>query len=127
MLRFLLIFRYKERVTQTPAIPPLNRERIKEQEGREPVDGGFCLKRSGAVVRSVRNSNIVPNRMWTPPAPPICSDRSESNVQCSPSSRKNIIIAEVSNKLILGVDSTGNLIHRMEKSGENFGISGRAS
>ncbi|XP_033216493.1 peroxisomal membrane protein PEX16 [Belonocnema kinseyi] len=93
-LRLLLVFRYKERVTQTPAIPPLNREKIKEQEGRGPVDDGFCLKRSGAIVRSVRNSNIAPNRMWTPLAPPICSDRSESNVQCSPSSRKNIILAE---------------------------------
>ena len=98
-MRLVLVFRYKERVTQTPAIPPLNREKIKEEEGKEPVDKGFCLKRSGAIVRSVRNSNTPSNRMWTPLTPPICSDRSESNVQSSPSSRRNIILAEVSSKL----------------------------
>ena len=90
-----MVYRYKERITQTPAIPPLNREKLKQEEIKDSLDEGFCLKRSGTVVRSVKNSSTAQARMWTPLAPPICTDRPEANVQCSYSSRKILIFAEV--------------------------------
>ncbi|XP_051169121.1 peroxisomal membrane protein PEX16 [Leptopilina boulardi] len=95
-LRLLLVFRYKERVTKTPAIPPLNREKFHNSENAKnpEEEKGFCLKRSGAVVRSIRNSNSTQNRTWSPLTHPISSDTGESSVQCNSSSRKNLILAE---------------------------------
>lgn len=96
-LRLLLVFRYKERITNTPAIPPLNREKFRDIDNAKSSDEdkGFCLKRSGAFVRSIRNSNSTRHRTWSPITGPISSDNEEtSSLQCNSSSRKKLILAE---------------------------------
>jgi hypothetical protein len=65
-MRLILIYRYKERITQTPAIPPLNREQLNENCNEyELSKEAFSLKRSGKIVRTVRSSSTE-TRTWVP-------------------------------------------------------------
>ncbi|XP_043268567.1 peroxisomal membrane protein PEX16 [Venturia canescens] len=91
MLRLVLVHRNKERITQTPAIPPLNREKLSESCSVEPVKEGFVLKHSGTVVRSVSATPPLHSRVWAPLKRVEGLQKEES---LTPAMRKNIILAE---------------------------------
>lgn len=90
VLRLLLVHLYKERVTKSPPIQPLNRGKLNESDDVK-TKAGFRLKRCGTVVRSIRDTNCVPVRMWEP----LSSSTSDNdNLNNSPISEKNILLAE---------------------------------
>ncbi|XP_012221616.1 peroxisomal membrane protein PEX16 [Linepithema humile] len=64
VLRLLLVHVYKERVTKSPAIPPLDREKFNKVIHNAELKEGFTLKRSGTVIRSVKHSVPVEMRTW---------------------------------------------------------------
>lgn len=64
VLRLLLVHVYKERVTKTPAIPPLDREKFNKVIHNTELKEGYTLKRSGTVVRSVKHSVPIEMRTW---------------------------------------------------------------
>lgn len=95
-MRLVLVFRYKERMTLTPAIPPLNREKINDNtDGLQLPKEAFALKRSGKVVRTVRSS-ASQTRTWTPPASSssVETEELDSN-QAIQALKKSLLIAEV--------------------------------
>lgn len=96
VMRLVLVFRYKEKVTQTPAIPPLNREKINQRDdGLQPPNEGFSLKRSGKVIRTVRSSSSHP-RTWTPPAASSSGSQEELGDSVNLESlKKSLLVAEV--------------------------------
>ncbi|KYN13782.1 Peroxisomal membrane protein PEX16 [Trachymyrmex cornetzi] len=75
ILRLLLIYVYKERVTKSPATPPLNREKFNKIDNVQ-LKEGFMLKRSGTVVRSVKYSTPIELRTWK--ALPPVTDENEN-------------------------------------------------
>lgn len=65
ILRLLSIHVYKERMTKSPATPPLNREKFNKAVDSIQSKEGFILKRSGTVIRSIKNSAPIEKRTWT--------------------------------------------------------------
>lgn len=55
---------YKERVTKSPAIPPLDREKFNKVVHNAQLKEGFTLKRSGTVIRSIKHSVPIEMRTW---------------------------------------------------------------
>lgn len=97
VLRLLLVHLHKERVTKSPPIQPLDREKLKQPGAQEREQGhesgdrqGFMLKRSGTVVRSIRASAAAAGslRAWEP-----LSSGADEPRDRSPSER-NLILAE---------------------------------
>lgn len=87
----MLIHIYKERVTKSPPIQPLNREKLNDSYS-DKLREGFKLKRSGTIVRSIRSINHSYMRTWKP----LSSDvQNNDNLNRSPVSEKNLILAEV--------------------------------
>lgn len=99
-MRLFLVYRYKERITQTPAIPPLDREKLLEKEknvgdGLQRPQEAFSLKRSGKVVRTVRSS-ASQARTWTPPATASTVESEDiGNQNTIEMYKKSLLIAEV--------------------------------
>ena len=95
-MRLVLVFRYKERMTLTPAIPPLNREKLNDNnDGLQLPKEAFSLKRSGKVIRTVRSSSSQ-QRTWTPPASSSSVETEElRNAAIINSIKKSLLIAEV--------------------------------
>ncbi|XP_011692391.1 PREDICTED: peroxisomal membrane protein PEX16 [Wasmannia auropunctata] len=91
VLRLLLIHVYKERVTKSPATPPLNREKFNKVIDSVQLREGFMLKRSGTVVRSIRHSVPVDIRTWK--ALPPVTDENE-NLAKNQESERNLKLAE---------------------------------
>lgn len=91
ILRLLLIHVYKERVTKSPATPPLNREKFNKAIDGTQLKEGFTLKRSGTVVRSVKYSAPVEVRTWK--ALPPVTDENE-NLTKNQESERNLKLAE---------------------------------
>ncbi|XP_012054391.1 PREDICTED: peroxisomal membrane protein PEX16 [Atta cephalotes] len=90
VLRLLLIYVYKERVTKSPATPPLNREKFNKIDNVQ-LKEGFMLKRSGTVVRSVKYSTPIELRTWK--ALPSVTDENE-NLTKNKESDRNLKLAE---------------------------------
>lgn len=89
-MRLMLIYLYKERLTKHPAIAPLNREVFKKVT---QLKNGFILKRSGAVVRDVKNALPVQMRTWKPLSN---SNKGENeNLTKIHESEQNLKLAEV--------------------------------
>lgn len=92
-MRLILVHHDKERITQTPPIPPLNREKMNVPSN--PPFGmhsaGFRLERSGTVVRSVNASGPIQSRIWSPLKP----ETEDIAVTESPNTKRNLLIAEV--------------------------------
>jgi peroxin-16 len=59
-----LLYIYKERLTKSPATPPLNREKFNKVIDSAQLQEGFKLKRSGTVVRSIKYSVPIEMRTW---------------------------------------------------------------
>ena len=95
-MRLFLVFRYKERITQTPAIPPLNREKFNENNDcLQPTKEAFALRRSGKVVRTVRSSASHP-RTWIPPTSSSTVETEElGNTFTAQALKKSLVLAEV--------------------------------
>ncbi|CAK9818100.1 Peroxisomal membrane protein PEX16 [Anthophora plagiata] len=90
VLRLLLVHLYKERVTKSPPIQPINREKLSDSND-EKLKEGFTLKRSGTVVRSIRGVN--PSFMRTfEPLPSTISNN--DNLNRSSTAEKNLMLAE---------------------------------
>ncbi|XP_032672432.1 peroxisomal membrane protein PEX16 [Odontomachus brunneus] len=64
ILRLLLIYVYKERITKNPSVPPLNRKIFNKASGNLQSKEGFRLKRSGVVVRAIKYAEPVQLRTW---------------------------------------------------------------
>lgn len=64
-MRLLSIHVYKERMTKSPATPPLNREKFNKAVDSIQSKEGFVLKRSGTVIRSIKYSAPIEKRTWT--------------------------------------------------------------
>ncbi|KYN04454.1 PREDICTED: peroxisomal membrane protein PEX16-like [Cyphomyrmex costatus] len=90
ILRLLLIYVYKERITKSPAIPPLNREKFNKIDNVQ-LKEGFMLKRSGTVVRSVKYSTPIELRTWK--ALPSVTDENE-NLTKNQESNRDLKLAE---------------------------------
>lgn len=90
ILRLLLIYTYKERVTKSPAISPLNREKFNKIDNVQ-LKEGFMLKRSGTIVRSVKYSTPIELRTWK--ALPSITDENE-NLTKNQESERNLKLAE---------------------------------
>ncbi|KAG5307809.1 PEX16 protein, partial [Pseudoatta argentina] len=90
VLRLLLIYVYKERVTKSPATPPLNREKFNKIDNVQ-LKEGFMLKRSGTIVRSVKYSTPIELRTWK--ALPSVTDENE-NLTKNQESDRNLKLAE---------------------------------
>ncbi|XP_015599348.1 peroxisomal membrane protein PEX16 [Cephus cinctus] len=88
-LRLLLVYKFKERITQNPPISPLNREKLKDNQSAPIVAEGFALKRTGTIVRSVNNAPPVQMRNWAPLSP---VESREVDIQ--PMTKKTLILAE---------------------------------
>lgn len=80
ILRLLLIYVYKERITKSPAIPPLNREKFNKIDNVQ-LKEGFMLKRSGTVVRSVKYSTPIELRTWKALPPVIDENENLTKIQ----------------------------------------------
>lgn len=93
ILRLLLIHVYKERVTKSPAIPPLDREKFNKVIHNAQSKEGFTLKRSGTVIRSVTHSVPIEMRTWK--ALPSNTDENE-NLTMNKKSPISLKLAEVS-------------------------------
>lgn len=52
-------------MTKSPATPPLNREKFNKAVDSIQSKEGFILKRSGTVIRSIKNSAPIEKRTWT--------------------------------------------------------------
>lgn len=91
VMRLLLVHCFKERVTQSPPIPPLKREKLTENVETVESDG-FSLKRSKKVIRKVNSGGYSQYRSWAP-LPPIGIDDRQNNVDITP--KKKLILAEV--------------------------------
>ncbi|KAL6267010.1 hypothetical protein P5V15_000090 [Pogonomyrmex californicus] len=92
ILRLLLIHVYKERMTKSPATPPLNREKFFNKTiDSMQLKEGFMLKRSGTVVRSIKYSAPIDMRTWKA-LPPI-TDENE-NLTNNQEFERNLKIAE---------------------------------
>lgn len=91
MLRLLLIHLYKERIIKSPPIQPLNREKLSNSHD-EKLYEGFRLKRSGTIVRSIRNIKHSHMRTWEPLSSNIDNN---DNLNRSSVSEKDLILAEV--------------------------------
>nr|XP_034184771.1 peroxisomal membrane protein PEX16 isoform X1 [Osmia lignaria]XP_034184772.1 peroxisomal membrane protein PEX16 isoform X1 [Osmia lignaria] len=90
VLRLLLVHLYKERITKSPPIQPLNRGKLNESDD-DKLKEGFKLKRCGTVVRSIRGTNNAPMRIWEPLSSTISDN---DNLNCSSASEKNLLLAE---------------------------------
>lgn len=64
ILRLLLVYVYKERVTKSPPIQPLNREKLNDEKAQMPPV--IKLKRSGLCIRNVRSVQTTDMRFWGP-------------------------------------------------------------
>lgn len=64
VLRLLLVFVYKERMTKSPPVPPLNREKFNKASSNLQSKEGFKLKRSGIVVRNIKYADPIEIRTW---------------------------------------------------------------
>lgn len=67
---------YKERLTKSPATPPLNRENFNKAINSVQLQEGFKLKRSGTVIRSIKHSAPIEMRTWK--ALPCDTDENEN-------------------------------------------------
>lgn len=86
VLRLILVHMCNETLTKSPAIQPLNREKLTESVEKANCEDGFILKRTGTVVRSVRTAKPVEVRSWEP----LSNDK--KNI--SSTSTKNLMLAE---------------------------------
>ncbi|CAL1676067.1 unnamed protein product [Lasius platythorax] len=91
ILRLLSIHVYKERVTKSPATPPLNREKFNKVVNSIQSKEGFTLKRSGTVIRSIKHSVPIEMRTWKPL--PSNTDENE-NLTKNQESEKILKLAE---------------------------------
>ncbi|XP_026826971.1 uncharacterized protein LOC105286577 [Ooceraea biroi] len=89
--RLLLLYVYKERLTKSPATPPLNREKFNNVIDGAQLQEGFKLKRSGTVVRSIKHSVPIEMRTWR--ALPCNMDENE-NLTKSQKSEMSLKLAE---------------------------------
>ncbi|EFN88083.1 Peroxisomal membrane protein PEX16 [Harpegnathos saltator] len=64
LLRLLLIYVCKERITKNPSVPPLNRKFFNKATGNLQLKEGFKLKRSGVVVRAIKYAEPIQLRTW---------------------------------------------------------------
>ncbi|XP_020706267.2 peroxisomal membrane protein PEX16 [Athalia rosae] len=90
LMRLVLVYFYKERVTQNPPIPPLKREKIPENIDSIEKEG-FSLKRSRKVIRKVHSGGYSHFRTWAP-LPPLGTKEREISTNLSP--RRKMILAE---------------------------------
>lgn len=90
VLRLLLVHLYKERITKSPPIQPLNREKINDSYNEKSRES-FVLKRSGTVVRSIRSTNSLHICTWEP----LSSNVNNNNLNKCSTSEKNLMLAEV--------------------------------
>ncbi|KAG7190538.1 hypothetical protein KM043_006639 [Ampulex compressa] len=91
VLRLLLIYVYKERITKYPPVPSLDREKLKSVDQEKALKEGFHLKRSGTIVRSVRAAGPVEIRAWAP----LSQNNDESTCENKKAaSKKTLILAE---------------------------------
>ncbi|XP_060830345.1 peroxisomal membrane protein PEX16 [Bombus pascuorum] len=90
VLRLLLIHLYKERIIKSPPIQPLNREKLSNSHD-EKLHEGFRLKRSGTIVRSIRNIKHSHMRTWEPLSSNV---NNNDNLNRSSVSEKDLILAE---------------------------------
>lgn len=93
MLRLLLIHVYKEKIVKSPPLKPLKRDKVNESD-EVKIKEGFTLKRSGTVIRSVRDTNSVHKRTWEPLSSNI---NDNDNLNSSAKFERNIALAEVKN------------------------------
>ncbi|XP_028046008.1 peroxisomal membrane protein PEX16 isoform X2 [Monomorium pharaonis] len=91
ILRLILVHVYKERLTKSPATPPLNREKFSKAVNNVQLKEGFMLKRTGTVVRSVKYSAPIEVRTWK--ALPSVTDENE-NLTKNQESERNLKLAE---------------------------------
>ncbi|XP_063989244.1 peroxisomal membrane protein PEX16 [Diachasmimorpha longicaudata] len=95
VMRLILVHHDKERITQTPPIPPLNREKL-SLSGMNNAGGGFQnpagfrLGRSGTIVRSVNASGPIQSRIWSP----LKLNNEDISTVESPLTKRNLLIAE---------------------------------
>ncbi|XP_015121058.1 peroxisomal membrane protein PEX16 [Diachasma alloeum] len=95
VMRLILVHHDKERITQTPPIPPLNREKLARPGIANLGSGfqnsaGFRLGRSGTIVRSVNASGPIQSRIWSPLKP----ENEDIITIESPFTKRNLLIAE---------------------------------
>ncbi|XP_016910332.1 peroxisomal membrane protein PEX16 [Apis cerana] len=89
VLRLLLVHLYKERITRSPPIQPLNREKINDSHNEKSKES-FVLKRSGTVIRSIRGTNSLHICTWEP----LSSNINNNNLNKCSTSEKNLMLAE---------------------------------
>lgn len=89
VLRLLLVHLYKERITRSPPIQPLNREKINDTHNEKSRES-FVLKRSGTVIRSIRDTNSLHIHTWEP----LSSNVNNNNLNKCSTSEKNLMLAE---------------------------------
>ncbi|XP_076631108.1 peroxisomal biogenesis factor 16 [Colletes latitarsis] len=90
VLRLLVIHVYKERIVKRPPIQPLNRDMLNESND-EKLQEGFVLKRSGIVVRSIKDTNSTQMRTWEPLTSVISNN---DNFNASNAWEKKFLFAE---------------------------------
>ncbi|XP_043260962.1 peroxisomal membrane protein PEX16 [Colletes gigas] len=90
VLRLMVIHVYKERIVKRPPIQPLNRDMLNESND-EKLQEGFTLKRSGIVVRSIRDSSSTQMRTWEPLTSIISNN---DNLDASNVPEKKFLFAE---------------------------------
>lgn len=102
-MRLFLVYRCKERITQTPPVPTLKREKLEESCARmssqriqengiaQSMQEGYALKHSGKIVRSINCSEPLEMRVFKAP---VCQPDQLANVNPS-FSTKSLAIAEV--------------------------------
>ncbi|XP_070519511.1 peroxisomal membrane protein PEX16 isoform X2 [Cardiocondyla obscurior] len=97
VLRLLSIHMYKERITKSPATPPLNREKFNKVINGVNDDvvskEGFMLKRSGTVIRSVKYSVPIKTRTWKA-LPSIIDENKNLRNEQKQKSERNLKLAE---------------------------------
>jgi hypothetical protein len=69
--RTVLLFKYQQKITRSPPIPPLQRKKVEETPvGPEVAHQGSFTLRSGRVIRTISAAPPLHCRNWTPPRPP---------------------------------------------------------
>lgn len=92
ILKLILVYVYKERVTQNPPIQPLNRDKLAKSAKEEFVkEGCFSLKHSGTVIRRVSATDTTHARKFSPPV--AIKENSDQPTEQLKTNR-NMLIAE---------------------------------
>ncbi|XP_066586362.1 peroxisomal membrane protein PEX16 [Prorops nasuta] len=92
ILRLFLVHVYEERLTKTPPITPLNREKLNSENCNNIVNtiDGYVLKRSGSMIRSIKATDSIQVRTWAP----LLNKNNESNNNINKVSKRKLIFAE---------------------------------